>query len=179
MPIKRKFLIALIFISAIFFGSFQEKVKISVNNIIRYSDYVPNYDQLSPQERNKQVTTIVNSLPRDFYTSQSVMPWFYSLGLSQMKALKWVNTVVFVTIHLLLNALILILLFKDKQMIQTLVLFYVGLFILGYVILVVGKLVGFSQSGYNVARKIVGALQSQIPLMFFIIGYYFNKQTIK
>ncbi len=164
---------------ALFFGSFQEKVKISVNNIIKYGQTIPSYNNLPKAEREKKITQIITDTPRGFYSHPSSISMLYGLTIPEMKKLKWVNTFLFIIVHLVLNSLILFFLFKDSTLLKILGGSYVLFALLAIVIYAVGKLTGFSQPGYNVARKIVGALQSQVPIMLFVSGYYLLKKQLR
>ena len=177
MP-KSNFLYAiLVLLLALIFGSFQEKTKISINNILKYSQSVPGYNQLTAAERENKIAEKIALTPRDFYSHQSTIPWFYQLETTNLTKLKWINTFVFAAIHLAFNALILFFLFRDKKIVQLLIGAYTVFFIIAIGMYFIGKITGFAQPGYNVARKIVGALQSQIPVMLFTSGYYLNKKS--
>lgn len=178
MSRRNKPLAFFVLVVALLFGSFQEKVKISVNNIIKYSGSISNYDSLAPQQRKENVAIIIANIPRGFYSHQNSISWFYNLEIAQLSKLKWVNTLIFTLIHFILNALILHFLFQNNSLIQILVFSYIILFLVSVGVYSIGKIAGLAQPGYNVARKIVGALQSQVPVMIFVIGYYLNKKTI-
>ena len=179
MTIRKKIIVPVLFLLlALVFGSFQEKLKISVNNLLKYSSFIEGYNNLSVTEREEKVSDIVTITPRDFYSHQMVVSWLYALDKNELEMLKWVNTVVFILVHFLFNAFILFFLFSEKGVIKILGVTYLFLFVFAAGVFFVGKITGNDQAGYNVARKIVGALQSQVPLMVFVAGYYLNKKSM-
>ena len=162
---RNKLLALSVLLLALIFGNFQEKVKLSLNNVIKYSEQIPGYDELGNEVREKMVDEIIASRPVDFFNSNNSFSFFFKYNKSGLNKLKWVLALVFIGVFFLFNSAILHLWFNDKSLLKFLLLAYLVLSVLSIAFFGFGKMVGDPLAGYGVARKILGALQSLIPVM--------------
>jgi hypothetical protein len=162
---KRSVALSFLFVLAIVSGFYQEKLKISINYIleqgIRYSDFY----NLAPEQKQDLLERGRIDAPFDYYHNHKTISWLFNFNERELSLLKWVVTAVGLVWFLLLNIMILRLLNVQKEVVRVLPIIYLVLVVLAYSIYALG-LVGFNQGHcYAVSRKIIGALQSIIPIL--------------
>lgn len=116
----------------------------------------------------------INYIIDQLYYSKEVeyykVHFFYKhllpMGVGGLLKFKWLLTLVFVFLNLLLSVGIIKSLFKEvKTLLQLLVGGYIVLFIISALLFLGGKLLGEANLGYTLARRFMGVLQSPVPLM--------------
>jgi len=96
----------------------------------------------------------------------SMYEYLIPLDVSGLMTLKWVLTLTFTLINLLLSVLIIkALLISFSKPLNLLYLGYLMIFILSGATYIVGKLIGQQDLGYTLSRRFMGTLQSPVPLM--------------
>lgn len=98
-------------------------------------------------------------------------------SVSSLYKLKWLMTFVFSGAYLLLAMGIIKLLFQNGTFIRLTVLFYIVFIIVAGLTYIGGHLLGDADTGYVLARKIMGMVQSPILIMILVPGFYLGKQA--
>lgn len=166
---RTKWIILIIVFIAI--GFFQELVKVNINYIIENGYKIEGFYQKSAAERTVLIEESKNKNPFDYYHSHKSLPIFNYLSENQLKALKWVLTVVFVVVFFLLNRKALSWIIEDSRYKKWLLMTYTLTFISALAIFSLGTLFGYQDLFYNISRKMVGALQSPVPAMMNWAGW--------
>ncbi len=173
---KRIVLAVFVWIVMSVLGAGQEMIKVN-NNFIREKAYqIPYYDGLSFEERKNSVESLSLDISYDYYYSHQVIESFYHLNKRQLNISKWVFALFFVFGNCLFNLLILYLLFSLRKLLFQTIYLYGFFFLLAFGIFAIGYVIGMEQNAYAVSRKILGALQSAVPLMLIIPGYWLARQ---
>ncbi|MFZ6050975.1 hypothetical protein [Halocola ammonii] len=158
------------------FGFYQERVKIGMNFYLDLGDRVSGFYNESPEKREELFFQYRHRMNRDPYSSSIHLSWLNHFDRSTISALKWVFTLVFTIVHLGLAMAILWLWFGERKYLRWLVLFYGVVFVLAGAIFIFGKLTGTHDATYQVTRKLMGALQSAVPLMVFFPVVIFHRR---
>ena len=129
----------------------------------------------------------INYIVDSLYYNHEVVHYhsFYSflepMDVSGLMTLKWMLTLVFTLVNLLLSVIILKQMFKNPEMPLTLLYAsYLALFIISGLFYLAGKIGGFPELGYTLSRRFMGTLQSPVPLMVVAGAHMlFYKSTVK
>ena len=152
-------------IATLALGFFQERVKISINFNLKSAGLIADYDSLDAESRMRAIQKSKIGKPYDYYYSHNSVNLLYRLNARELVVLKWLASVLFVFTHLglglwLLKALRL-------AMCRWLVQGYALLFGAAAVVYIIGVVLGVDF--YLLARRIVGFLQSPLPVLVLII----------
>jgi hypothetical protein len=152
-------------IATLALGFFQERVKISINFNLKSAGLIADYDSLDAESRMRAIQKSKIGKPYDYYYSHNSVNLLYRLNARELVVLKWLASVLFVFTHLglglwLLKALRLV-------MCRWLVQGYALLFGAAAVVYIIGVVLGVDF--YLLARRIVGFLQSPLPVLVLII----------
>ena len=152
-------------IATLALGFFQERVKISINFNLKSAGLIADYDSLDAESRMRAIQKSKIGRPYDYYYSHNSVNLLYRLNARELVVLKWLASVLFVFTHLglglwLLKALRL-------AMCRWLVQGYALLFGAAAVVYIIGVVLGVDF--YLLARRIVGFLQSPLPVLVLII----------
>jgi hypothetical protein len=93
--------------------------------------------------------------------------------------MKWVLTGLGVVFFFMMGAAILKCLFPNMGLLKWLAIGYGSSCVLAIVIFVVFRLMGKSAEGYSITRKLLGGLQSFVPLMLYIPAAILIRQPNK
>lgn len=115
----------------------------------------------------------------EVYYYHSFYDFLEPLDVSGLMTLKWVLTFLFTVINLGLSVVILKKFFVNPKMpLQLLYLGYVVMFLIAGLFLIFGKVSGFTDLGYTLARRFMGVLQSPVPLMIVAtVHLLFDRNT--
>ena len=157
-------------IATLALGFFQERVKISINFNLKSAGLITDYDSLDAESRMRAIQKSKIGKPYDYYYSHNSVNLLYRLNVRELVVLKWLASVLFVFTHLglglwLLKALRLV-------MCRWLVQGYALLFGAAAVVYIIGLVLGVDF--YLLARRIVGFLQSPLPVLVLIIRSKFD-----
>lgn len=146
-------------------GLFQERVKISINFNLKSASLIDDYDSLDAESRRRAIEKSKIGRPYDYYYSHDSVNLLYRLGVRELSALKWVGSILFAFAHLCLGLWLLktLRLKVGKWLIQG----YGLLFGAAAVAYIVGVILGVDF--YLLARRVVGFLQSPLPVVILII----------
>ncbi len=152
-------------------GFAQEMVKVNVNFYLDETARYPEFYSLSVEERKSWLDEQRLDAPFNYYYSHRPIDALHQFSRSELNMLKWGLAVFFIAVNILLNLLFLKWAFNDPFFTKLLLWMMAACFVLAGFFLVGGKLIHMDEPGYNVARKILGFMQSPIPaLLLFIVG---------
>jgi hypothetical protein len=172
----RKFSAVGVLLAMLAFGFYQERVKIGMNFYLDLGDRVSGFYDADADQREELFLTYRYEMNRDPYSSTIYIPWLHHLDRSTISTLKWVLTIVFTLVHLLLALAIFQLWFGERKYLHWIIMFYGVVFVLAGAIFVFGKLTGTHDATYQVTRKLMGALQSAVPVMVFFPVVIFHQR---
>ncbi len=161
----RVFYIGLLVLTSLLLGHFQERVKINVNSNLSLARSVENYDQLDAVQRRNLVSA--DAPAYNYYKGHERFEFLYHLNSKRLSQLKWLLTPFFVVIHMFIGVRLILLFDSDKKRGQLLMKLYVICFTLAILIFLAGKL--FESDMYPLSRRIVGFLQSILPVGILIL----------
>ena len=151
-----------VFLLVIALGFFQERFKVALNRYIEQSQNHPEFFLWDTQEKTAFIEKSSPYIPYDYYYNHESFSLFHELSLSQLTALKWLATAIFIFLNGYFGWLIIKHL-HWKQSKNFYLWLHVGVLILALLIYSNGILIGFRDEGYGAARRLVGFLQSPIP----------------
>lgn len=107
-----------------------------------------------------------NSVPFEFSAG---MTFLGELTAKSLVNLKWIMTVIFTLIFLLLGIITIRLFLKNKKNLRLLLFAYSFIFILAGIVLVTGKVFsGWEEKTFGLSRDLLHALQSPLIIMILI-----------
>lgn len=162
---NRAITLLMLVLLAVISGFYQEKLKISINYILDEGSKMPGFDLLSPNEKMEWIEKARVSAPFDYYHNHHTISWLYHFDSKQLSMLKWAVTGFFLLWFLLLNTFLLRALFVPKDVVRFLPWVYGTLIAVALLIYAFAAVSGFQQSAYTLSRRIMGALQSVIPVL--------------
>jgi threonine/homoserine/homoserine lactone efflux protein len=174
---KAIFLVSLIALT-LTMGFVQELVKININYHLDIGDKIPGYFANDAEKRAQLMQENQLHMPYDYYHNHASIRVLHQFSQGRLVQLKWVFTFLFVAAFLVLNLLVIHQIHKDRQLKYWTILLYLGFFLLSFVIYLIGKVAGHQEEAYAVSRKIVGALQSLVPLMLILPGWWIFKSGV-
>jgi hypothetical protein len=155
-------------ILGIAFGFLQEQVKIETNFILEHASSVQGYSQMTSKDRVNAIQLFRKDHPFDYYFNHTPIETLMELNERELFGLKWALAFVF----LLINAALVLMAFSlwigSKAFNLPILWVYLGFLVLAVAVFGVSKLAGCGIEGYGFARKILGALQSPVPLMMLV-----------
>lgn len=160
----KKLLLTFSFLAMIAFGFFQENVKVAINFQIDYLSRYPQLEQLSGSSRAEALEKLAPVSNIDYYYNHHRFEMLSYLSKSELSTLKWLHTLGFTLMYLGMN-LLAAFFWTGKRLFGPINLFYAGLFTMALCIYLVGVLVGWIPPFYAVSRKIIGVLQSPLPVL--------------
>jgi hypothetical protein len=162
---KRAIILLLLISLAVFSGFYQEKLKISINYVLDEGAKIPGFDKFSPEMKMERIEQTRILAPFDYYHNHHTITWLYHLDAKQLSVLKWVVTGFFLMWFLVLNMFLLETLSVHKDIVRLLPRVYGALIFLVIILFAFGAIAGLQQQAYTLSRKILGALQSVIPVL--------------
>ncbi|MFN0030644.1 MAG: hypothetical protein ACKVOR_00645 [Flavobacteriales bacterium] len=169
--------ISITLIAALGFGFVLEMVKVNINYTLENAAKIPEYYTHSNDERVLLMSEAAIYAPYDYYHNHRVISSLYSLSENQLNKLKWATTLAGTVVFMLFHLLLLKLITGQTQLLKWTVWIYLLLFALSFGVYLFGTATGTLQYAYGVSRKIAGALQSLIPLMFILPGWWLWRAT--
>lgn len=176
MKMRNTMRIAVVLLVALAFGFVQEYIKINLNYVIEIGSQIPGFFQMDAEQKMAWIDYMKQHSTQDFYHTPNHITWFYTLELSTLNRLKWIFTLLFALVYLGFNSILIYWISHEKQKVRWLVVLYAVAFALALLLYLVGMLSGFAQQVYPVSRKIVGALQSLVPLMILVPAIWLSRQ---
>ncbi len=162
---------------AVLFGFVLEMVKVNINYVLETSAKIPDYFSYSLDDRKSKMDALKIEAPYDYYHNHRRIEKLFSMSQSQLENLKWgitlLGTIAFLIIHILLVYWVT----KEKKIVRWTLILYAFFFCLSFAIFLFGRFTGTLEYAYGVSRKIAGALQSLVPIMLIIPGWWVWKRT--
>ncbi|MFK7758106.1 MAG: hypothetical protein AB8B53_14350 [Flavobacteriales bacterium] len=159
-------------------GAFQEQVKININSNLSHVPHIMNYDGLTPELRREAVKIRLTAIPYNYYHSHQKIDLLYHLDSKGLYYSKWLLTVVLVFLHFCLgHNIITQLISTEPNLKKAYTYIYVLAFGLAVGAYAIGKLVGLDF--YPFSRRVVGFLQSVIPVVFVFFISKLNVHAVK
>jgi len=158
----------------LFIGFIQERVKVSVNFILDKSTNVPEFFNLTPEQRIEVLSPLKKQGSFDYYYSHGNIQTLYSMSLVQLKALKWLITALSVIIHLGINILILRFFNSPKSHFKLLYYLSALIFIIALFSHLLGTLLNLNNAFYPITRGLMGILQTPVlGIIFLMVTNFF------
>lgn len=165
----RKWPLFIVLFVGILFGYGQEYVKIAVNFSTECSAY-GDWDQMSGQERLEHLKKCRLNRPTDYYHNHKPLALLTNLSRLQLALLKWGAAFLFVIFYWGLARWGLRKAFGHEFPIKFLDLGSAGMAVLCVMVFGLGYVLGLPPA-YDVAREILGGLQSLVPFVMLVLGY--------
>jgi len=106
--------------------------------------------------------------------------WFadYFKGMSRDSLIKWkwTATIVFSFLMSAITICSLYIFFTSFNVLKRVLIIYLIIFIIGFLLAVIGYLTGSFNEVYFVLRKILGIVQSPLPFFAFFVLFYYEKR---
>lgn len=164
-----RWIIATVVLIGLVAGYFQENVKIAINFTLDCAQYA-GWDSQSIAGRSQQLEAFRVNRPSDYYYNHNPIESLAHLTVGQLKALKWAFSLLLIAFYWILTWIGLRKSYKGKFPVRVLHYGYVGLLVLCATIFAFGKFFQIAPA-YDVAREILGWLQSVVPLLLLVLGY--------
>jgi hypothetical protein len=162
---KRAFLLTVLVVMALVSGFYQEKLKISINYILDTGGKMPGFFDLAADEKERWIEETRIDASFDYYHNHQTIKWLYLLDQRQLAASKWIVTGGFILLFLLLNRYTLATLGVSENVTRLLPRIYAALILFSLGVYAIG-IAGLGPSHcYAISRKIMGALQSVVPVL--------------
>jgi hypothetical protein len=174
---KRTVFIFVLVICGLSLGFYQEKLKISINYILDQSGKIPGFFNGTAEQKKRWIEANRFDAPFEYYHNHETVEWLYKLNASELGGLKWGATILFSVLFFVLNAAMLNSLGAKEGATTILLLFYLVLAALAFGIYALGIALSEHVHFYAISRKIMGALQSMVPVLIIWPSYRLWKYT--
>jgi hypothetical protein len=162
---KRASKLAVLIFLALVSGFYQEKLKISINYILEQGARTPGFFEQTPDVKYEWIEHARVSAPFDYYHNHQTITWLYHFDSRQLLMLKWGVTGFFLLWFLMLNILLLRTLSISDEITRYIPLLYGSLILISLILYGAGSISGQHQIAYTLSRRVMGALQSVIPVL--------------
>lgn len=160
--------ISILVLVALVIGFLQENLKVSVNYLLETGDRIPTFFQQDSNTKQVWLEQVKVNAPFDYYHNHKRIDWLNQLSRENLVRLKWVITLLFVVAFMFINAWLIMWWTNERLYFKWTLRLYLFFFILSFAIYVGGLLTGTLPQAYGVSRKLVGGLQSLVPLMILL-----------
>ncbi|MBX7050596.1 MAG: hypothetical protein K1X54_01030 [Flavobacteriales bacterium] len=162
-------------IIAIVTGFLQENLKVNVNYILETGDKINGFFNQTPEVKRDWLQQVKIDAPYDYYHNHRRLEFLLNFTRSQLVIAKWVITVFFVALFMILNSTIIFLVTSNTSLRKWTIRLYIAFFLLSFLVYIFGVITGSGTQAYGISRKVVGGLQSLVPLMILLPGYWINR----
>jgi len=166
----RKWPLIVVLIGGILFGYGQEYLKVAVNFAVTCSMKDNDWDAKAPEERLAQLETCRENRPTDYYHNHKPLMPLGQLTRGGLSMFKWGLAFVFVLFYWAAARWGLSIGYRGEFPIRILDFSTASLGILCVLVFAVGYLFNLAPA-YDVAREILGGLQSLVPFAILLLGY--------
>jgi hypothetical protein len=165
----KRFLVISALLIAGFLGGFElEHWKVAVNYILEHQNRVQDWDSMAPDDRASNMQATKLNLQYDYYYEHAPIRFLFQLHLSELARMKWLLTGLGMLFFFVMSAAVLKMLFPNSSMLKWLAFGYGATTALAILIFVLFHLMGKSAEGYAITRKLLGGLQSFVPMMLYV-----------
>lgn len=148
-------------------GFVQERAKVSLNYYLDRGALEPQFFEFPPERRDAWLQAHAINAPYDYYYNHARVKWYDHLSRKQLELLKWMYAIIFIVLHVLLSHLALKLWKAPREMLVTIYIGTVVVMLLSLCFFAASR-VGAGDAAYNVARKLLGFIQSPLPLVLLL-----------
>jgi hypothetical protein len=163
-------------------GFAQERLKVSLNHYLEVTEAYPEFFELPPNRRDAWLDQKKINAPHDYYYNHARVGLYHHLNRKQLTLLKWGMAMFFAVLHFALAVGVVLYLtgVKDKppknlsprrMLLKSLLFLYTVAVIGVLVFFVLMRLVQHPDAAYAVARKLLGFMQSPMPLIIVLFGW--------
>jgi hypothetical protein len=175
--IIRKIKIAALIFVAVIFGFLLEMLKVNVNYLLETSAKIPKYYDAATEERKSLLDQVKIDAPYDYYHNHRRIDALVGLSQGQLEKLKWIITLIGIGVFLGINLLLVKWITQHHQLVRWTIWLYGVFFLISLLFFVFGKVTHTHEYAYGISRKIAGALQSMVPLMLLLPGWWLWRAT--
>lgn len=151
-------------------GFFQDYLKVNINYYADTAQKIPGFYQLSDSDRQKALEEATPDFPFDYYYSHGKLDLLNSMSEQNIQIFKWAVALFFIGVHLLLVLWAYRRMNWPSSRMRAAVLFYGACMLTSLFFLGLGKWVDMPAQGYAVARRLLGFLQSPMPLVLTLMA---------
>jgi hypothetical protein len=151
-------------------GFFQDYLKVNINHYADTAQQIPGFFQLDPNQRELALHQATPDFPFDYYYSHSKFGALNSMTESGIVRFKWEVAFFFVFVHLALVLWAYRHMNWPKNRLYAAIGFYFLCLAASGGFWTLGKAIGSPQQGYAVARRLLGFLQSPLPLVLTLMA---------
>jgi len=165
----KRFLVIFALLIAGFLGGFElEHWKVAVNYILEHQNRVPDWDSMAPDDRASSMQATKLNLQYDYYYEHAPIRFLFQLHLSELARMKWLLTGLGMLFFFVMSAATLKMLSPNSSMLKWLAFGYGATTALAILIFVLFHLMSKTAEGYAITRKLLGGLQSFVPMMLYV-----------
>ncbi len=110
-----------------------------------------------------------NTYSGDFPQKVNVIPYFFLNP-------KWISSLIYILAFLLLNILAVYFYFYNKGYVKITIVFYLGIIILCFMIIIIGNAFGFSKEAYSAMENFKELLSSPFIAMMLFSAFLLNNK---
>ena len=126
----------------------------------------------------KNINALLQAWDADMdYTMPPSLTFFTNYEYHTLVNIKWVLTIVFSIIYLIISIFTVRLLFNNKKYIRLTVATYAGVLVVSCVFIAIGFVFHHSENMYSLARYLMGMVQSPVLLMIVIPAFKLNENS--
>lgn len=108
------------------------------------------------------------------YDYSFLMPVISSFSSGELNTIKFILTIVFTGVFMLLGLMLCHITFRNKRYNLIVIAGYVMIFLMSLIIYVLGKLLGMAAAGYELSRNITEFLQSPLLVLILMAVFVFD-----
>lgn len=172
---KKILWISFLLLMAIITGFLQENLKVNVNYILETGDKINGFFSQTPEVKKSWLEQVKIDAPYDYYHNHRRLEFLLGFSREQLVITKWIITVFFVSVFMFINASLLYAVTQSKPLRRWTFILYAVFFSISFLVYVFGAFTGSSAQAYGISRKVVGGLQSLVPLMILLPGFWINR----
>lgn len=148
-------------------GFVQERAKVSLNYYLDRAQLEPAFFDFPPERRDAWLNEHAVNAPYDYYYNHKRIRWYDHLSHKQLEVLKWMYALIFIALHVLLSHLALKMWKAPRAMFATIYIGTLSIMALSLIFFTLSR-TGQGEAAYNVARKLLGFIQSPLPLVLLL-----------
>lgn len=159
---------------AIVAGFLQENLKVNVNYILETGDKINGFFNQNTETKREWLHQVKIDAPYDYYHNHRRLEFLLDFTRRELVITKWIITVFFVGLFMAINSLLVYRITRNHSLMIWCIRLYIIFFVLSFVVYLFGITTGSANQAYGISRKVVGGLQSLIPLMILLPGYWLH-----
>jgi len=126
------------------------------------------------------INSVINEVPFPYNRAYITPPPFlYKLSMNQLFILKWVLTLLFFLLFLLVAVKVTHFFFRNKKYNKIVMVFFVTFFSLSLVFYIIGFLFDNLSFFYPISRFFAGLVQDPFPIYLFLVLFFYTNNVYK